>query len=75
MVDARTVIGGLVGSNITLFLLARALSRELRWQRLQYKKLYGATEYLMHIIEEEGIDLSEFDLIALEILSGDNNAS
>jgi len=75
MVEARTVIGGLIGSNIALYLLARSLSRELRWQRLQYKKLHDVTQYMMHILEEQNVDISEFDWIALDLLSGDNHAS
>jgi hypothetical protein len=74
MVDARVVITALIGSQIGLMFVTRSLSKDLLRYKQEYKKLYETSQYLLHILMESNVDISEFDLIALELLSEDNNA-
>lgn len=43
-------------------------SKTILDQRRQYNRLASMTNYLITIIEEQGIELSEFDMIALKAI-------
>ena len=59
--------------SVSLFqtLTIRRLAKELTTGRTQFNKLHEATEYLLEIINENDIELTEFDLIALTAISED----
>jgi hypothetical protein len=71
----QLLIGGLVISNIALLASVKAVVKNLEKQKHDYKKLHNMMEYMVNIIEENEIELSEFDMVALGYLSGDTNAA
>ena len=73
MINRSHVVGFLVCSNILTYISAVIIAARLNQEMLRYKKLNEATEYMIHILEEHGVDLSEFDWIALNDLAEDIN--
>jgi hypothetical protein len=65
----RTSIMALVGISFYQAFIIRRLNNDLNRGRRQFNKLHEATEYLLEIINENDIELTEFDLIALTTIS------
>lgn len=64
-------------SGITIyqaFVIGRLLNRLKTGQR-QFNKLHEISDYFLEIINENDIELTEFDLIALTAITEENNAS
>jgi hypothetical protein len=59
----------LVGLTFFQSFTIKRLMRELNTGRSQFDKLKEATEYLLEIINENDIELTEFDLIALTAIN------
>jgi hypothetical protein len=55
----------MMGLSLYQALTIRRLLKNLRTGRRQFDKVKDATKYLINIIEEHGIELNEFDVIAL----------
>lgn len=60
-----TMIGISVYQSYTIF----RLIYKLNYGRNQFNKLHEASDYLLEIIDENDIELTEFDLIALAAIS------
>jgi uncharacterized protein YabE (DUF348 family) len=71
---ARFIIGVLAFTNIAAYISSRIILKQLNSVLHEYSKLYKTTVYMIDILEERGIDLTEFDLIALKSLREDNDA-
>jgi hypothetical protein len=59
----------LAGFSIYQSLTIISLSRRLRRGRQQFEKLHGVTNYFLEIINENDIELTEFDVIALNTIT------
>lgn len=68
----NALIGLLVVNQLAMSIAGRVIVKAYEKEKRKYKRLYEMTGYLLHICEEKGIDLSEFDLIALNDLTKDN---
>lgn len=68
MVEVRTAISILVGTQIASIIIIRSLMKDLARQRREYARLFDMTQYIAHICDEQDVDLSEFDRIALDLL-------
>jgi hypothetical protein len=66
--NARILIGALCVNQLVLYIAARKIQKELERQRQRYMTLHEITTYIIHMCDEQGIDLSDFDLIALGFL-------
>lgn len=58
----------LVATNVATSLAAKHLVHELDKQKEFNKKLWDMSQYLALKLEENGVELSEFDLIAMREL-------
>lgn len=65
----------LVTTNVITYVALVSVTRERRRQQLRYVALHNTTNYMLHLIEEHGISLSEFDAIALQAIIEEHNAS
>lgn len=59
---------GLIITNVTTLISTIMLFRALREERRQHKKLYEVARYLLGVADEQGLELKEFDLIAINTL-------
>jgi hypothetical protein len=66
---ARLMIASMVGMSIYQSFVIRRLTTQLNYGRNQFNKLHSASLYLLEIINESDIELTEFDLIALTAIS------
>jgi hypothetical protein len=71
---ARFIIGVLAFTNIATYISGRIILSKLENVLHEYSKLYKTTVYMIDILEERGIDLTEFDLIVLKSLREENDA-
>lgn len=62
---AQSLIMTLVGITVYQAFVIRRLANELNIGERQFNKLHDAADYLLEIINENDIELTEFDLIAL----------
>jgi hypothetical protein len=62
---AKTLIVTLVGITIYQSFTIRRLANALNIGERQFDKLHDAADYLLEVINENDIELTEFDLIAL----------
>lgn len=62
------LVGGLL---IYQDLVIRRLNKRLRRGREQFYKLHEVTDYFLNIINENNIELTEFDVIALTSITED----
>lgn len=69
----RILIATIVGISFYQAVVIRRLANQLNFGRDQFKKLHEASAYLLEIIEENDIELTEFDLIALTAISQENS--
>jgi len=60
----------MMGLSIFQALTIRRLVKEQDYGRNQFNKLHGAAEYLLNVIEQNNIELTDFDLIALSSITG-----
>jgi hypothetical protein len=72
---ANQTIAVLVATNVVTYIVGAELIKALAKERRQKKNLYAFTVYLISVIEQNGINLDEFDLIALSNLSEEHNAT
>jgi hypothetical protein len=69
---ANQTIAILIGTNIVSYLCNASLMRQLVKEKRQYKNLHAFSHYLMAKMEENEVELTEFDLIALRtFIEGD----
>lgn len=61
----QTLIMTVVGITIYQAFIIRRLAHDLNIGERQFNKLHDAADYLLEIINESDIELTEFDLIAL----------
>lgn len=47
----------------------------LKKEKRRYKKLYDLTHYVLDVAEKQGVNIGEFDLIALQAISEGNDVS
>lgn len=66
---ARFLIASMVGMSVYQALVIRRLTQQLNYGRFQFNKLHEAASYLLEVIDENDIELTEFDLIALTAIS------
>lgn len=66
---ANQTIAVLAITQVSTYICAMVLLRELIKEKRRYKNLYSFTSYFVAILEESEIELTEFDLIALQTLS------
>lgn len=65
----RILIMTMVGISFYQAAVIKRLTNQLNFGRNQFNKLHESTTYLLKIIEENDIELTEFDLIALTNIS------
>jgi hypothetical protein len=65
----------LITTNVITYVALVSLTRERVKQQRRYVALHNTMRYVVHIMEEHGIDLSEFDAIALQAILEEHNAS
>lgn len=65
----QALIATMVGISFHQAFLIHRLNKELKIGRQQFDKLHEAADYLLEIIEQNDIELTEFDLIALTSIS------
>ena len=63
--DPKPIIVFLIGTNILTGVAAYSLRAHARKQRELNIQAHNVTGYLVHMLEENGVSISEFDLIAL----------
>jgi hypothetical protein len=73
--NANRTIATLLVTQGIMYVTNLMLIRKLAKQKLQYEKLCEMTGYLANMLEENGIELSEFDVIALSTITGEHNAT
>lgn len=73
-VNAR-LVALLVTTNVITYAALVSLTRERTRQQHRYVALHNTMMYLIHIMEEQGMDLSEFDAIALQAIIEEQDAS
>lgn len=73
-VNAR-LVALLVTTNVITYAALVATTRERARQQQRYVALHNTMNYVIHIMEEQGIDLSEFDAIALQAIIEEQDAS
>lgn len=73
-VNAR-LVALLVTTNVITYAALVSLTRERARQQHRYVTLHNTTTYMLHILEEHGIELDEFDAIALQAIIEEHNAS
>lgn len=66
---ARLLIATMVGISFYQAYVIGRLTYQLNFGRKQFYKLHEASDYLLEIINENDIELTEFDLIALNAIS------
>jgi hypothetical protein len=65
----------MMGLSIFQALTIRRLVKEQNYGRDQFNKLHDAADYLFTVIEQNNIELTDFDLIALTAITGDKDES
>jgi type II secretory pathway component PulK len=65
----RLMIASMVGMSIYQAFVIRRLTNQLNYGRAQFYRLHNASDYLLEIIQNNDIELTEFDLIALTAIS------
>ena len=65
MTNQKAVIVTLIGTNILTAVAAYSLRAHARKMRENAEQSHNVTGYLVHMLEENGVTISEFDLIAL----------
>lgn len=66
----------MVGAHITTYLQYRRLVKRYNALAKKFNGLHDVATYLIQMCEEQNLDISEFDLLAMEYLSGrESNAS
>jgi hypothetical protein len=65
----------LVTTNVITYAALVLTTRERAKQQHRYVALHNTMMYLIHVMEEQGIDLSEFDAIALQAIIEEQDAS
>ena len=71
---ARFLIGILAVTNIASYISGRTILKQLETVMSEYTKLHKTAMYMVSVLEEQDIDLSEFDLIALKALREEDDA-
>jgi len=66
---ARLMIAAMIGMSVYQSFVIMHLNKKLNYGRHQFYKLHDAANYLLKIIDENNIELTEFDLIALTAIS------
>jgi hypothetical protein len=67
----RLSIMTLMGVTLYQALVIRRLKKNLNRGRNQFNKLHEMTDYFLDIINENNIELTEFDIIALTAINED----
>lgn len=62
------IVAGLVGTNLVAYGCVVRIMKAYKEERRRFKKLHELTTYLINKLEEENVDFSEFDLIALGLI-------
>lgn len=65
----KFVLYGMIGMTAYQSLVIMHLNRKLNYGRNQFEKLRKGAMYLLEVINENDIELSEFDLIALAAIT------
>jgi hypothetical protein len=65
----RILIAGMVGITLYQAFIIKRLTYRLNFGRNQFYKLHEIADYLLGVIDENDIQLTEFDLIALTAIS------
>lgn len=71
---ARLLIASMVGISFYQSFVIMRLTRRLNYGRDQFNKLHEAATYLLEVIDKNNIELTEFDLIALQTITGGKDA-
>ncbi len=67
--QAKFLVVASIGITFYQALVIRRLYKSLVFGKRQFNKLHEATDYLLEIIQENDIELTEFDIIALTTIS------
>ena len=73
-VNAR-LVALLITTNVITYAALVATTKERTRQQRRYVALHNTTSYMLHIMEEHGINLDEFDAIALQAIIEEQDAS
>lgn len=65
----RILMATMVGISFYQAFVIKRLTNQLNFGRNQFNKLHEASDYLLEIINDNAIELTEFDLIALTSIS------
>jgi hypothetical protein len=65
----QILIATMMGISLYQALVIRRLVKNINFGRQQFNKLHESATYLLKIIEKNDIELTEFDLIALTVIS------
>jgi hypothetical protein len=65
----------LVTTNVITYVALVSVTKERVRQQRRYIALHNTANYMLHLMDEHGINLSEFDVIALQAIIEEQNAS